>query len=193
MSLQQPPSRPPGPAGHRVGAFVFLLAGAMFFAGLVSAYLVLRFGGPAWPAPGLPRLPVRLAGFNTVVIALSSLTLFRAMRALRALDAAGLRRGLALSAGLGAAFLALQIVQWRSLLAGGLSFAGTTYGSTFYVITGAHAAHAVGGVGWLVWMALSQRAAWVTDRRSRGLEAGAMYWHFVGLVWVGLYVVLYLL
>lgn len=178
---------------YRLGTLIFLIAGLMFFAGLVGAYLVLRYGGSAWPAPGTPPLPVRLAGLNTLVIALSSLTLQRGVRCMRALDAVGLRRRLAAAAGLGTLFLVLQVVQWSLLLSRGLGFAGTTYGTTFYVLTGAHAAHAVSGVIWLLVLAVRQRQLWVPDRRSREIESGALYWHFVGLVWIGLYVSLYLL
>jgi cytochrome c oxidase subunit 3 len=184
---------PPNSQTHRVGTFVFLMAGVMLFAGLIGAYLVLRFAGGAWPAPGMPRLPVRLAGFNTAVILASSLVLQRGLRAMRTLDARGLRRGLFLAAALGSAFLLLQAVQWRLLLAGGLSFAGTTYGSTFYVLSGVHAAHALSGVVWLLLIAWRQRKPWVSDRMQRAIEVCSLYWHFVGLVWAGLFVVLYLL
>lgn len=184
---------PPKSQTHRVGTLVFLMAGVMLFAGLVGAYLVLRFAGGAWPAPGMPRLPVRLAGFNTAVILASSLVLQRGLRAMRTLDARGLRRGLFLAAALGSAFLLLQAVQWRLLLAGGLSFAGTTYGSTFYVLSGVHAAHALSGVVWLLLIAWRQRKPWVSDRMQRAIEVCSLYWHFVGLVWAGLFVVLYLL
>lgn len=192
-TLGGPFTGPPAPQTHRTGTLVFLMAGVMLFAGLVGAYLVLRFAGPAWPAPGMPALPVRLAGFNTVVILASSLVLKRGIRAMRTLDARGLRRGLLLAALLGSAFLALQAWQWSRLLSGGLSFAGTTYGSTFYVLTGVHAAHALSGVLWLLVIAWRQRRPWVTDRMQRAIEVCALYWHFVGLVWAGLYVVLYLL
>lgn len=181
------------PAVHRFGTLVFLMAGVMFFAGLTGAYMVFRFSGQIWPAPGLPALPVGLGGFNTLVILGSSLALIRAERAMRGLDAFGLRRGLAAAAALGAAFLILQIVQWSALLHGGLSFAGTTYGSIFYVLTGAHAAHATIGVLWLVLIAWRQREAWVPDGRQRKVEVCALYWHFVAVVWAGLYVALYLL
>ena len=183
---------PNGRDNTRFTTLIFLIAGTMLFAGLVGAYLVLRFGGVGFPAPGMPALPVGLAGFNTVVIGLSSWTLLRAVRSMRRLDAAGLRRGLVLSALLGLAFLALQAVQWRRLLGLGLSFSGTTYGSTFYVITGAHAVHAITGVAWLLAIAALQRDHWVPEARRRGIEACALYWHFVGLIWGALYVVLYL-
>jgi len=192
-TIEGPRVEDPSPDNSRFATLIFLMAGVMLFAGLVGAYLVLRYGGKGFPAPGMPPLPVGLAGFNTVVIALSSLAMRRAVRSMRALDALGLRRGLFLSAVLGVAFLALQAIQWRRLLALGLSFAGTTYGTTFYVITGAHAAHALSGVIWLLTIAVRQREVWVPERRRRGIESCALYWHFVGLVWGGLYLVLYLL
>ena len=187
------PSTRPGTENYRLGTFVFLMAGTMLFAGLIGAYLVLRYGAGAWPGPGMPRLPVGLAGFNTLVIALSSLALHRGVRALRGLDARGLRRALFAAAGLGVLFLALQVAQWSMLFGSGLSFSGTTYGTTFYVLTGVHAVHAVSGVAWLLAIAFRQRELWVSDRRQRAIEVCALYWHFVGLVWLGLYVVLYLI
>ncbi len=193
MAAPNEPIEGPAPDNSRFATLIFLLAGVMFFAGLVGAYLVLRYGGKGFPAPGMPALPKGLAGFNTGVIALSSLAMRRAVRAMRMLDAAGLRRGLVLAAGLGMAFLLLQSVQWSRLLASGLSFSGTTYGTTFYVISGAHALHAACGVAWLLVMAFRQRELWVPERRQRAVEACALYWHFVGLVWAGLYAVLYLL
>ena len=192
MAALGPTLEEPAPDHSRFLTILLLLAGVMFFAGLLGAYFVLRYSGPGYPAPGMPRLPVVLAGFNTVVIALSSLVLRWGVRAMRALDARGLRRRLALAAGLGMTFVVLQGVQWRRLLALGLTFAGTTYGTTFYVITGAHAVHALSGVIWLVSIAARQRELWVPERRRRLIEACALYWHFVGLVWAGLYVVLYL-
>ncbi|HEV8701302.1 MAG TPA: heme-copper oxidase subunit III [Candidatus Polarisedimenticolia bacterium] len=183
----------PGTQNHRLATLVFLMAGTMLFAGMIGGYLVLRYGAPVWPGPGLPRLPVRLAGCSTVVIALSSLALHRGVRALRGLDAAGLRRALFAAAGLGVLFMSLQVAQWTILFGAGLSFSGTTYGSTFYVLTGMHAAHALSGIVWLLIIAFRQRELWVPDRRQRAIEVCALYWHFVGVVWIGLYVVLYLI
>ena len=189
----RPTAQQPVTASHRLATLVFLMAGTMLFAGLVGGYLVLRFASGAWPSPGMPRLPVGLAGFNTAVIALSSLALHRAVRLLRGLDARGLRRWLFAAAGLGVLFLLLQAVQWSRLVRGGLSFAATTYGATFYMLTGVHAAHALSGVVWLLLIAFRQRELWVPESRQRAIEVCALYWHFVGLVWLGLYVVLYLI
>jgi len=193
MTISPRTGSEPGPDNSRVGTMVFLMAGSMFFAGLIGAYVVLRYGGPVWPPPGMPPLPVGLAGGSTAVIALSSLALWRAIRALRGLDAPGTRRWLGVAAGLGILFLALQATQWSRLLARGLEFAVTTYGTTFYAFTGVHALHAVSGILWLLVLVWRQRELWVPERRRRSIEAGALYWHFVGAVWVFLYVALYLL
>ncbi len=193
MPAEGPSIESPSPDNSRFATLIFLMAGTMFFAGLIGGYLVLRYGGKGFPAPGMPPLPVGLAGFNTGVIALSSLALWRAVRAMRALDAGRLRRGLVVAALLGTAFLLLQVVQWTRLVRVGLSFTGTTYGTTFYVITGAHAAHALSGVVWLLVIALRQREVWVPEKRRRAIEACALYWRFVGLLWAALYVLLYLL
>src|SRR5207245_3664889 len=171
MVVLGPTLEEPAHDHSRFLTILLLLAGVMFFAGLLGAYFVLRYSGPGYPAPGMPRLPACLAGFNTAVITLSSLVLRRGVRAMRNLDARGLRRELALAAGLGTAFVVLQGVQWRRLLLLGLTFAGTTYGTTFYVITGAHAAHATSGVIWLVSIAVRQRELWVPERRRRIIEA----------------------
>ena len=185
--------QPPVIQNYTIATLIFLVAGTMFFAGLIGAYLVLRYGGGAWPAPGMPPLPVRLAGVSTLLIAASSVALHRAVRALRSLDAVGTRRGLFVAATLGTAFLIVQAVQWSRLFALGLSFNATTYGTTFYVLTGVHAVHAISGIIWLAGIAFRQHELWVPDRRGRTIEVCALYWHFVGLVWIGMYVVLYLL
>src|SRR2546425_12632839 len=73
-SLSERPAAPrPATENYRLGTLVFLMAGTMLFAGLIGGYLVLRYASAIWPSPGMPRLPVRLAGFNTLVIASSSL------------------------------------------------------------------------------------------------------------------------
>ena len=61
------------------------------------------------------------------------------------------------------------------------------------MLTGVHAAHALSGVVWLLVIALRQRELWVPDSRQRKIEVCALYWHFVGLIWLGLYVLLYLI
>jgi heme/copper-type cytochrome/quinol oxidase subunit 3 len=202
-----PPPRPTGggdgPDGeppHRpvfdnllLATLFFVGAEVMFFAGLVTAFWVLRLAAPVWPPPLQPRLPVGLTAVNTVVLLASSVALGRGLRALRAGDRPTAVRRLALTAGLGAAFLTAQGVEWARLLHFGLTVSSGNYGATFYTLIGAHAAHVFGA---LVWLAVT------TGRLARGrllgprpvaLRACAVYWHFVVALWPVLYVSVYLL
>src|SRR3989442_15925377 len=94
-SLSERPAAPrPATENYRLGTLVFLMAGTMLFAGLGGGYLVLRYASGAWPGPGLPHLPGRLAGFNTAGIAPSSPAFHPAPRSPRRPDAPGLPRWL---------------------------------------------------------------------------------------------------
>jgi cytochrome c oxidase subunit 3 len=172
---------------------LMLLAGeAMFFGGLIMAYLNLRLGAPVWPPPGQPRLPLGLTAANTLVLLASSATLWRAARAVRRGHGARFRRGLAETAGLGALFLAVQGVEWVRLVGYGLTASSGVYGAAFYTLIGVHGAHVFGAVTWL---ALVTAAAWrgrYAPTDHVGVLTCAMYWHFVVALWPLLYVLVYL-
>ena len=105
-----PPSAPTAPAvsNARLGLLVFLGAEAMFFVGLIGAFLVFRLGSEVWPPPAQPRLPVGVTGINTVILLFSGLTGHLALRAVREGDSKRLIRWI-LTTVLGAAFLACGI------------------------------------------------------------------------------------
>jgi heme/copper-type cytochrome/quinol oxidase subunit 3 len=171
----------------------FLGAEVMFFAGLVSAFLVLRIAAPLWPPPLQPRLPVLVTGVNTLVLLASSVVLVTAMAAHRRRDGVRLRRGLAITAVLGALFLAIQGYEWAQLLHYGLTLSSGIYGATFYTLIGAHAAHVIAALTWLaITLALAARGRFA-GRRAAAVTACAMYWHFVVALWPILYVAVYLL
>jgi cytochrome c oxidase subunit III len=176
----------------RLAMTFFLGAEVMFFAGLVSGFLVLRMAAPLWPPPLQPRLPVEVTGINTLVLLASSLTMFAAVRAHRRGDTAGLLRRLGQTALLGALFVAVQGYEWMQLLHYGLTLSSGAYGTTFYMLIGTHAVHVLGA---LAWLGLTlQRAA--RGRFAEGpagmLRACAIYWHFVVALWPILYVAVYL-
>jgi cytochrome c oxidase subunit III len=175
-----------------VGMVVFLGSWAMLFASLFFAYGLVRSHATSWPPADLPRLPLLLPALNTLVAVGASLALQRAGRACRGGTFRAVTAYLALATGLGAAFLALQASVWTSLWRQGLRLDGGPYPSAFYALTGLHAAHVLVGLVALGW--LTQRAA----RRSLGpwqqtpLRLWTMYWHFVGAVWLILFVAVYL-
>jgi heme/copper-type cytochrome/quinol oxidase subunit 3 len=174
-------------------AMLFLIAGeVMFFAGLISGFLVLRMAAPLWPPPLQPRLPILVTGFNTLVLVLSSVAMMGASRAMRAGDGVRLVRGLAIAAALGALFLAIQGYEWMRLIHYGLTVTSGAYGATFYTLIGAHAAHVVGALVWLLVTLAMARHGRFLDGRTAVVRACAIYWHFVVALWPVLYVTVYL-
>ena len=172
-------------------AMLFLLAAeTMFFAGLISAFFVLRLGAPVWPPPLQPRLPILVTGLNTLVLLASSVAMAGALRAARRADRKAVVERLAAAAGLGALFLAVQGYEWARLVHYGLTVTSGAYGATFYTLIGVHAAHVVGA---LVWLAVTLASAdRLLDGRLTRLRACATYWHFVVALWPILYVTVYL-
>ena len=190
---REPEPRRPVLDNARLATMFLIAAEVMLFAGLISAFLVLRMGAAVWPPPLQPRLPVAVTGVNTLVLLASSVAVIGAVRAMRrgALVPVGTRLGLA--ALLGTTFLAVQGYEWIRLVGFGLTVASGAYGGTFYTLIGAHALHVVGA---LVWLALTYRLVRrgrLTQTRHAGLRACAMYWHFVVALWPILYVAVYLL
>jgi heme/copper-type cytochrome/quinol oxidase subunit 3 len=171
---------------------MFLIAGEiMFFAGLVSAYFVLRSAAAQWPPPLQPRLPVLITGLNTLVLLGSSLAMWRAVRARS--DRAVLTRGLVAAGALGLVFLIVQGVEWIRLVRYGLTMASGAYGVTFYTLIGVHGVHVVGALAWLAFITLRVRRGRGLGHGAPALRACAMYWHFVVALWPVLYVAVYLL
>jgi len=172
---------PRGFSNAVLGTATYVATAIMFFAGLISAYLVLRAGSTAWPPVGQPRLPILVTGINTGILFVSGVLVWHARaiaphRALRALNAASV---------LGVLFLAVQGVEWGRLVSYGLRASSGSYGATFYTVVGAHALHVLGGVVTLLV---------TTSRIKRGqgdLAACALYWGFVVLLWPVLYVAVY--
>jgi len=187
------PSRGPMLDNLRLAILFFMGAEAMFFAGLVSGFLVLRTSAAVWPPPLQPRLPLLVTGLNTLVLLASSAAMHRAVRAIRLDDPVDLVRRLGLVAILGTVFLVVQGYEWVRLVAFGLTLSSSAYGSTFYTIIGTHAVHVFGALVWVaVSLGLAARGRF-TPERSTPLRACAMYWHFVVGLWPILYLGVYVL
>ena len=170
---------------------IFIAAEAMFFAGLISAFLVLRAQGTDWPPLGQPRLPVIVTGVNTLILLLSGWTMIRAGASQKRGEAI-FTRWLDATAFLGIAFLLIQGYEWLRLVGFGLTTSSSLYGATFYTLVGAHGLHVVVAVAALI-AALRIAARPGEQRAGRAwLEPYGMYWLFVVAVWPVLYVLVYL-
>jgi cytochrome c oxidase subunit III len=189
-----PPVRPSVPvaANAWLAVVMFLGSEAMFFAGLIGAYLVFRVGATFWPPPFQPRLPVIVTGINTVILLSSALTMRLAVRAVRRSDRGKLVRFIGVTALLGAIFLAVQGYEWLELIHFGLTVSSSVYGGLFYTLIGFHAAHVLGALVWLVIVLRLARNGRYSKAHHIGLQTCAMYWTFVVALWPILYGLVYL-
>jgi heme/copper-type cytochrome/quinol oxidase subunit 3 len=170
---------------------IFLGSWAMMFGALFFAYGMVRARATEWPPPDLPALPLALPGFNTLVLAASSAALQLAVRWLRLGKASRVGPALAASVTLGALFLFLQMVTWRSLYEEGLTPSEGPYPSVFYALTCFHAVHVLVGVGALAWLCRCAFVGKYSAARFLSVRLGALFWHFVGAVWGILFVTVY--
>jgi cytochrome c oxidase subunit 3 len=173
----------------RLGMKILVLALSMLFAASILGYLVIRFRAPAWPPPGVPRLPGTL-WISTLIIALSSFTMQAAVRAVRADRQRALRVGMLLTTLLALAFLVSQTLNWFALVAANLTARTNLYGFTFFMLTGLHAAHVIGGLIPLAIVTARAFRGRYSSAFRPGVEYCAIYWHFLAVVWVVLFALL---
>lgn len=170
---------------------VFCVFVTMLFAGFLSVYVIVRGGAATWPPPGFPPLPAGL-WVSTVLIVASSASLVAADRAARRGRLLPCRLSLAVTVGLGVAFLASQAWLWGDCVLAGLRVARSLYGALFFSMTGLHALHVLGGVLALVYAWVGAMLGGDPKRLRTRIELTGLYWHCVGLIWVALFAALYL-
>jgi cytochrome c oxidase subunit III len=189
-----PPVRPSAPlaANAWLAVMMFLGAEAMFFAGLIGAYLVFRVGATFWPPEFQPRLPVIVTGLNTAVLLSSAWTMRLALHAGQRDERTALVRYLGVTALLGSLFLAVQGFEWLELIRFGLTVSSSVYGGLFYTLIGFHAAHVLGALVWLAIVFVWARQGRYTKASHVGLQTCCMYWTFVVALWPVLYGLVYL-
>ena len=185
-------SAEPVVSNARLAVLMFLAAEAMFFAGLIGAFIVFRLSSSVWPPPFQPRLPVAVTGVNTVILLLSGFTMRLALRAVRLGRPEGLARALLATVLLGVLFLGIQGYEWLRLIEFGLKLSSGIYGSTFYTLIGIHGLHVLGAVLWLTVVLIQARQGRFTAERHTGVETCSMYWSFVVGLWPVLYGLVYL-
>jgi len=185
----------------KLGMWVFLLSEVMFFSSLIGAYIILRFAHPEhWAEPNVV-LNVPLTGFNTFMLICSSVTMVKAFAAIEHGDQAGLKKWLIATIILGASFVGIQVFEYIKLSNEGFvpvaaryaAEGGPLYGSTFYTMTGFHGAHVTIGVLALIFTAIKAFKGKYSASDYGGVEIMGLYWHFVDLVWIILFTIVYLI
>lgn len=177
-------------SGPILGMVLFVASEAMFFAAFFGAYFTIRSSSSTWPPKGIPHLKIDVATVLTVILVSSSVVLQIGIRAIRTGRPRRALLLLGVTIALGVSFLGLQLYDYSQL---GFGVKDGTFGTLFYVMTGLHMAHVFGGVIFLS-LALGEGVSGLLSRtRYEPLEAGAIYWHFVDVVWLCLFTVFYLL
>ena len=182
-----------------LGMLLFITSEVMFFGGLFAAYFSIRANAPQWP-PVNPETsaPFHLAilpfvGPATILLILSSVTCQVAVWAIRRDDRVGFLRNMTVTVVLGIVFLAMQVTDYTILGQEGLTLASGTYGTTYYTLTGFHGAHVLGGVVMLSVVLYRGMAGQFSAKHYDAVEGASLYWHFVDVVWILLFSLLYLL
>ena len=187
-----------------VGTIVWLSSELMFFAALFAAYYSIRAVSPHLWAGTTPHLEVPFASVNTTILVLSSLTcqlgVFAAERgqvgrtgSLFNVKGWGLREWFVLTYIMGAVFVAGQGTEYTSMVHDGITLGSSAYGSMFYLTTGFHALHVTGGlIAFILLLGRTFMARRFTHEQAVSAIVVSYYWHFVDVVWIGLFATIYL-
>jgi len=171
-----------------LGMLLFVITEIMFFAGMISAFSIVRASSAIWPPPDQPRLPLEETAFNTLALLASGALLVWTQRRF-AQHRSSARVPLIASIALGTFFVVFQGFEWASMLAQGLTLTSSTLGSFFYLIVGMHGIHAIVAVGLLlrIWKRLER--GWLQPSQ---LASAAVFWYFVVAAWPVIYWQVYL-
>jgi len=188
-----------------VGTIVWLSSELMFFAALFAAYFTIRAVSPELWAQSTEKLNVPFSAVNTTILVLSSVTcqlgVFQAEKGIvgrtgkvRQVNLWGLREWFVLTYLMGSFFIAGQVYEYCALVSENVTIPSSAYGSIFYLATGFHGLHVTGGlIAFLFVLGRTFMARTFTHEQAVTAIVVSYYWHFVDVVWIGLFATIYLL
>ena len=178
-----------------IGMIFLIATEIMFFSGLISAFVVNRAEKPgAWDAPWQHVLPVEQTLVNTIILALSAVTMMAALWFIyKSKDIKKTKIAIIISLLFGSAFVLLQGREWISLIEYGMTTSSSIFGGFFYIIIGAHALHAVVGILILLYLFnKTSKESLEIPEKAFSIMVGSVYWFFVVFLWPVLYYLIYL-
>jgi cytochrome c oxidase subunit III len=176
-----------------IGTIVWLSSELMFFAGLFAIYFTARAQNPpgnTWP-PEPYELNVPYALMVTIVLVASSFTCQLGVFAAEKGDVFGLRRWYLITLAMGTFFVLGQANEYRSLVEEGTTIPSSPYGTVFYLATGFHGLHVIGGLVAFIFLLIRTSMSKFTPAQATAAIVVSYYWHFVDVVWIGLFSVIY--
>ena len=176
---------------RKFGFWLFLSSELLIFSGLIGGFLVQRHFAASWP--GSEKLSIGLVSINTFLLLTSSLTVVLGIEHIRQNKARNMMLYILLSALLGIGFLGGQAVEYNHLIFSEGFGLGDSFGTAFFVLTGLHGLHVLFGVIWACAIALRTRKGAFSANNYTTVEMFGLYWHFVDLVWILIFTIVYLI
>jgi len=192
LSLEDAPAHPSltRPNIVSVGTIVWLSSELMFFSALFAIYFTVRSISEVWPAEGV-ELDLKSATPFTIVLVLSSVTCQLGVFAAERGDVYGLRRWFSLTLFMGMIFVGGQSYEY--FVHNSFSISSHAYGSVYYLTTGFHGLHVIGGLVAFVFVLAPSTIGRFTPDDATSAIVISYYWHFVDVVWIGLFATIYLI
>lgn len=191
-TVAQPLETTTGIPNGKLGIWLFLVSEVMLFTGLLGAYIVLRAGLTSWPAPG-ENLSIPIAAFNTFVLLSSSMTMAMGVIAAHQSDLKRLRLFLLVTILLGLLFLGVKGFEYSEKFHHGHLPGTGLFWDCYFTLTGFHGLHVLGGILANLWvLRLTYKRNFLSAFEHR-VELSGLYWHFVDVVWIFLFPLLYLI
>ncbi len=177
----------------KFGIWLFLASEVMLFGSLISSYIILRTGAASWPV-GSSILNVPMATANTMILIASSISIVFAWAALKENNLGKFRLYMLLTIVAGIVFLCVKGYEYSTKFEHHMFPSTSTFLAIYFTVTGAHAMHLIGGIVVNTYMLLTSGFKFKEDpaRFTNRIEVAGLYWHFVDLVWIFLFPLLYL-
>jgi cytochrome c oxidase subunit 3 len=177
---------------RKLGFWAYIGSECLLFGSLISTYLVYKGRSVSGPTPHeVFRIPI--TSMSTFDLLMSSLAMVLALAAVTRGDKIWSRVWLGTTALLGAVFLGFQYYEFSSFVRDGLTIKTNLFGSTFFTLTGTHGAHVAVGVLWLTTLLVRSFQGKLGPEKALNVEIAGLYWHFVDVVWIVIFTVVYLL
>ena len=176
-----------------VGTIVWLSSELMFFAALFAMYFSIRAADYGLWREHTPKLNIPYATVNTIILVLSSVTCQLGVFAAEKGDVFGLRRWYLVTLAMGTFFVLGQANEYRHLVEEGTTIPSGVYGTVFYLATGFHGLHVIGGLIAFIFLLIRTKLSKFTPAQATAAIVVSYYWHFVDVVWIALFAMIYFL
>jgi cytochrome c oxidase subunit 3/cytochrome o ubiquinol oxidase subunit 3 len=181
-----------GISNEKLAMWVFLGSDCLLFGGLISTYLLLRHRSTSGPGPA-DMFDIPFTSVSSFVLLMSSMTMALAVGAIHRGEVERCRAWLATTAMLGGIFIAGQVYEFTSFVKEGLGYTTNIFGSAFYTLTGFHGVHVSMGIIFLMSLFVMSLRGKLGQDKAETVEIFGLYWHFVDIVWILIFTVVYLI